>query len=297
MNKSTKGHIALLFTQVIYALNYSIAKGLMPDYIGPLAIVLYRIIGACLLFWITSLFVTSQKVEKKDLMKMVWLSLFGVVINQIFFIYGLSLTSPINSSIILISSPILVFLFTIIIFKEKITFLRFTGLGLAILGALMILLYKDDFQFGSETVTGDLMTLVNATSWAIFLVLVKPVMQKYNTITAMRWMFLFGSIFTLPICLGDAIDTDYSAMTNEAWLSLGFVVVATTFIAYLLNIYGLESLSTNTVSAYMYLQPFLASLFAIIVGKDALTPTKILSGILIILGLYLVNRRPSSQTI
>jgi drug/metabolite transporter (DMT)-like permease len=293
MTKAVKGHIALFIAQVIYALNYSIAKGLMPDYMGPLAIVLLRVLGACLLFWLVSLFVKTQKVEKKDLLKMLWLSLFGVVINQVFFIYGLSLTSPINSSIILISNPIMVFLFTMAIYKERITFIKFSGLGLAVLGALMILLYRDNFQMGSDTVKGDLMTLVNSVSWGIFLVLVKPLMQKYNTVTAMRWIFLFGSIFTIPVCLNDTLATNWAGMNEGAWMALAFVVIATTFFAYLLNIYGLVELSSNTVSAYIYLQPFLASVFAIMIGKDTLTPTKLLSGFLIILGLYLVNRKPA----
>ena len=295
MTKAVKGHIALFVAQVIYAVNYSVAKGLMPEYMGPLAIVLLRVIGATLLFWIVSLFVETQAVEKKDMWKMVWLSLFGVVINQIFFIYGLSLTSPINSSIIMISNPIMVFLFTMALYKERITIMKFSGLGLAVIGALMILLYKDDFQFGSETVTGDLMTLLNSVSWGVFIVLVKPLMQKYNTVTAMRWIFLFGSMFTIPVCLDSTLDTNWAGMTTDAWLALAFVVVATTFFAYLLNIYGLVELSSNTVSAYIYLQPFLAALFAIIVGKDTLTPTKVLSGFLIILGLYLVNRKPAQK--
>jgi drug/metabolite transporter (DMT)-like permease len=293
MTKAAKGHLALFVAQVIYALNYSIAKGLMPDYLGPFAIVLLRVIGATILFWLVSLFVKTQPVEKKDLIKMLWLSLFGVVINQVFFIWGLSLTSPINSSIIMISNPIMVFLFTMAIFKERITLMKFTGLGLAVLGALMILLYKDNFQMGSETVKGDLMTLLNSISWGIFIVLVKPLMQKYNTVTAMRWIFLFGTIFTIPVCLNGTLDTDWAGMTSGAWMALAFVVIATTFFAYLLNIYGLVELSSNTVSAYIYLQPFLASLFAIIIGKDNLTPTKVLSGFLIILGLYLVNRKPA----
>ena len=295
MTKALKAHIALFVAQIIYALNYSIAKGLMPDHMGPLAIVLFRVAGAAVLFWITSLFVTTQAVERKDMIKMVWLSLFGVVINQIFFIYGLSLTSPINSSIIMISNPIMVFLFTMVLYKERMSFRKFSGLGLAVIGALMILLYKDDFKFGSDTITGDVMTLINSASWGVFIVLVKPVMEKYNTVTAMRWMFFWGTLFTIPVCLHEGLSTDLAAMTEEAWWALGFVVVATTFFAYLLNIYGLEALSSNTVSAYIYLQPFLASLFAIMIGKDQLTPTKILSGILIILGLYLVNRKTSAQ--
>lgn len=261
----------------------------MPTFIGPLALVLLRIVGACILFWVLSVFVKTQKVEKKDLLKMLWLCLFGVVINQVFFIWGLSLTHPINSAIIMISNPIIVFIFTLFVLKERITFFKVGGLSLAITGALILLLFKGNFELGSETIAGDVMTLVNSTSWAIFVVAVKPTMMKYNTVTAMRWMFLFGSIYILPIGLYDTLHTNWQAFTGHAVFATCFVIVATTFLAYLLNIYGLQELSPSVVSMYIYLQPFLASTFAIIMGEDKLTPTKIFSGILIICGLYLVN--------
>ncbi len=263
----------------------------MPAYMGPMSIVLVRILGAGLLFWFFSLFVKTQKVEKKDLLRMLWLCLFGVVINQVFFIYGLSLTTPINSSIIMISNPIMVFLFTLVMFKVRISFSTIAGLLLAITGAVMILLYRGNFEAGSDTWPGDLMTLINAMSWAVFVVMVKPLMEKYNTMTVMRWMFLFGSFFIIPLGIHDTMQVDWSHFNGYAWFAISFVVIATTFFAYLLNIYGLVGLSANTVSAYIYLQPFLASVFAIIMGRDQITPTKLLSGFLIIFGLYLVNRK------
>lgn len=292
MTNALKGHIALFTAQIIYALNYSIAKDLMPDFIGPLALVFLRIVGACILFWILSLFVKSQKIEKADMQKLIWLALFGIVINQVFFIYGLSLTQPINSAIIMISNPIIVFVFTLIILKERITILKLSGLSIAITGAMILLMFKGSFEIGSETMTGDIMTLINSISWAIFVVLVKPIMIKYNTVTVMRWLFLFGSIYMLPIGLYDALHTNWLHFTGQAVFATCFVVVVTTFFAYLLNIYGLKSLSPSVVSMYIYLQPFLASVFAILMGKDKLTSTKIFSGILIILGLYLVSFKP-----
>lgn len=291
-----KGHIALFAAQIVYALNFSIAKDLMPTYISPLALVFLRITGACLLFWLLSLVYKTQKVEKKDLVKMAWLAVFGVVVNQVFFIWGLSLTYPINSAIIMISNPVIVFIFTLFLLKERISFFQFSGLSLALIGATMLLLFRGNLQFGSETMAGDLLTLINSTSWAIFVVLVKPIMLKYNTATAMRWMFLFGSIYILPIGLGETLQTNWQAFTHEAVFAVCFVVIATTFFAYLLNIYGLQHLSPNTVSAYIYLQPFLASLFAMLLGKDQLTPTKLVSGGLIIAGLYLINTKSKPST-
>lgn len=285
----------MFLAQIVYALNYSIAKDLMPDFISPLALVFLRVTGACLLFWLLSLFVKTQTVEKQDLIKMAWLALFGVVINQVFFIYGLSLTHPINSAIIMISNPIIVFVFTLVLLKERITFYKISGLTLAVIGAVTLLLFRGNLEFGSDTIAGDSLTLINSASWAIFVVLVKPIMMKYNTTTAMRWMFLFGSIYMLPIGLSDTLHTNWGGFTNQAIFATCFVVVATTFFAYLLNIYGLQHLSPNTVSAYIYLQPFLASIFAILMNKDQLTPTKLFSGALIIVGLYFINKKTKKE--
>lgn len=268
----------------------------MPTFVHPIALVFLRIIGAAILFWILSLFVRTQKVENQDLKRMALLALFGVVINQVFFIYGLSITTPINSSIIMISNPVMVFIFTLFILKERITVLKVSGLTLAVIGAAMILSLRGNFEIGSETIMGDLMTLINSASWAIFIVMVKPIMLKYNTATAMRWMFLFGSLYILPIGFVETMHTNWSAFTGHALFALFFVVVMTTFLAYFLNVYGLQELSPNTVSAYIYLQPFLASLFAILMHEDELTYTKLASGILIILGLYLVNKKTKKIT-
>lgn len=295
MSNALKAHISLFAAQVIYALNYSIAKDLMPNHIGPLALVLLRIAGAGLLFWILSLFIKKEKLEKGDLKKMATLALFGVFLNQVFFIYGLSLTKPINSAIIMISNPIMVILFTLIVFKERITILKISGLLLGIVGAVTLLLFKGNFEFGSETMMGDLMTLINASSWAVFVVMAKPYMQKYQTVTVMKWIFLFGFIYMLPVGFNDLQSTVWQSWTGDVYLGVAFVVVATTFLAYLLNTYALKDLSPSVVSMYIYTQPFLATLFAVFLGKDTLTPTKILSAVFIIVGVYLVSMKTKSK--
>lgn len=261
----------------------------MPNFIGPLALVFLRVFGAAALFWLISLFVKTKPVDKADLKKMFWLSMFGIVINQICFMVGLSLTQPINSAIIMISNPVIVFVFTLVVLKERLTFLKVGGLAVALSGALVLLLFKGNMQMGSETLLGDFMTLVNSVSWAVFFVMAKPIMLKYDTITATRWIFLFGAICMLPIGIGDVVHTNWNAFTGSAVFATGFVVLGTTFLAYLLNLYSLRALSPSVTSAYIYMQPFLATLFAVWMGQDKLTPTKIVSGILIILGLYLVN--------
>jgi len=224
------------------------------------------------------------------------LALFGVAVNQAFFIYGLSLTKPINSAIIMVSNPIAVMLFTIFVFKEKITALKLTGLGFGVIGALTLLLFKAHgaFAIGSETIAGDLMTLVNSLSWAVFVVMAKPYMLKYQTVTVMKWIFLFGFIYILPFGMPDLWKVEWDSLSSQTLFTMAFVVVATTFLAYLLNTYALKALSSSVVSMYIYLQPFLATVIAIILGKDELTVIKVISASLIISGVYLASRKKKS---
>lgn len=267
----------------------------MPNHIGPLALVLLRIAGAGVLFWTLSLFVKKEPLDKGDLKKMAVLAMFGVFINQVFFIYGLSLTKPINSAIIMISNPIMVIVFTLIVLKERITALKISGLLLGIIGAVTLLLFKGNFDFGSETMVGDLLTLINASSWAVFVVMAKPHMQNYQTVTVMKWIFFFGFFYMLPFGYSDLIHTDFGTWNGSVLFGVTFVVVATTFLAYLLNTYALKDLSPSIVSMYIYTQPFLATLFAVFLGKDTLTPTKILSAVFIIVGVYLVSVKPKTK--
>ena len=296
MSSSLKAHISLFLAQVIYALNYSIAKDLMPDHIKPLGLVMLRIIGACILFWTVAVFTKKESLAKGDLKKMMLLAIFGVAVNQAFFIYGLSLTKPINSAIIMISNPIAVMLFTIFVFKEKITALKLTGLAFGVIGALTLLLFKGSFALGSETIAGDLMTLVNSLSWAVFVVMAKPYMIKYHTVTVMKWIFLFGGLYMLPFGLPDLLEVEWHVLTSDIILAMVFVVVATTFLAYLLNTYALKALSSSVVSMYIYFQPFLATIIAVMLGKDEITLIKVVSAVLIISGVYLASRKTVVET-
>lgn len=298
MTSSFKAHLSLFAAQVIYALNYSIAKGLMPDHVKPFGLVMMRVTGACILFWLISLFSKPEKLEKGDLRKLMLIAFFGVSANQIFFIWGLSLTSPINSAIIMVSNPIAVMLFTIIILKERITILKITGLGFGVMGALILLLFKahGTFSIGSDTIVGDLMTLANSLFWAMFVVMVKPFMLKYNTITVMKWTFLFGFLYVCPIGMQDMLNVEWNGLTPDIIFAIAFVVIATTFLAYLLNTYALKALSSSVVSMYIYLQPFLATIIAVWLGKDELTILKVVSAALIISGVYLTSVKKKEST-
>ena len=292
MTDSLKAHISLFTAQVIYALNYSFAKDLMPNYIGPGALVLLRVLGAGSLFWMLSFFMEKEKPEKNHYVKFILLAVCGVACNQLCFIFGLNLTHPINSAIIMTSNPIVVTIFTLVVLKERVSIMKAGGIALGICGALTLMLASGKgFSIDKTTATGDILTLINSCSWAIFVVAAKPYMQRYQTVTVMKWIFFFGLFLVLPFGFEDLAKTNFAAFTYQAWSGLLFVIVATTFLAYFLNTYALKALSSSTVSTYIYVQPFLATSFALLLGKDSLTLTKVIAGALILLGVYLAGKK------
>lgn len=296
MSNTLRAHLALLIVNIIYGANYSIAKEVMPTYIQPFAFVLVRVVGAAILFWIVGTLFIKEKVDKKDIPKFALLALFGVAGNQLCFLKGLNLTTPINASIIMISNPIVVMVVAAIVLKEKISFLKITGIILGISGALLLLLFNKEFSFGSETIAGDVMIVMNALFWAAYIILVKPFMKKYNTLTIIKWVFLFGSFYVFPFGYQEFLTTNWQAMPHHVWWNIGFVVLATTFFAYLLNTYALKALSPSVVSIYIYLQPLLTTLIAVFYYKnDTLDARKMISGLLIFAGVYLVSRPKEKQ--
>ena len=292
MSAKLKAHAALLGANLIYGINYTVAKDVMPDYILPFGFIFCRVFGALTLFWIIHSF-SYEKVHKKDLLLMAICGFFGVFANQLMFFYGLNLTTPINAGIIMTSNPILVMIASAIILKNKITVLKIGGVLLGIAGAALLLLFKTDFSFGSETLVGDFFIFLNALSYGIYLVLAVPLMKKYKPLTVIKWVFTFGAIFVIPFGFQQFSEIQWETFPQDIWLKFSFVVLGTTFLAYLLNIYGLKKMNPSTVATYIYLQPLLAAIFAIWAGKDSLDWIKIVAGILIFSGVYLVSKTKS----
>jgi drug/metabolite transporter (DMT)-like permease len=281
---------------IIYGLNFSIAKGIMPDYIKPLALVAMRTIVAAILFWLTGLFMPKEKVSRKDLIFMFFCSFLGVVINQISFLSGLNLTTPINSSIILTINPIAVFVFAAIILKEEISLMRGVGLAAGLAGVLLLILQGGRPDIRSTTFLGDLLSLTSTINWALYTVLIKRMMEKYHPVTVMKWTFLFGVLSTFPIGYSQLIATDWASIPVNIWLSIIFIVIGATFIGYLLISHGLRTLSPTVVSSYAYTQPLVASFVASILGQDRIDIIKIFSAVFIFTGVYLVSRQNKSIT-
>ena len=292
MHKSrvkTWAHISLLAANIIYGVNYSIAKAVMPDYIKPLALVSLRSILAAGLFWITSLFMPKEPVSRKDLLYLLGCSFFGVVINQVLFLIGLNLTSPINSSIIISTNPIFAFVFAALILKENITFLKGTGLAIGFSGVLLLILQNGTPDIASSTFLGDIFTLVNTISWAFYTVIIKRMLEKYHPVTVMKWTFFFGMFTTVPAGFGQWSNMDWSSIPLKGYLGIGFVVVFATYLGYLLIAFGLRRLSPTIVSTYTYLNPIIAAYLASLMGQDHIDLIMVISAILIFAGVFVVS--------
>ena len=282
-------HLAVIGANVIYGINYVVAKGIMPDFMQPRVIILLRVVGAAFIFWIVSLFSKRESVTRPDLLRLALCALFGIAINQIMFFEGLNLTTPINASIIMVGTPILVLVFSHFILHEKISRNKIIGIVLGFSGAAYLILSGGKLSLESGTFLGNLFVLINATSYGLFLVLVKPLMTKYSPLTIMKWLFTFGIIYVLPFSFYLLDDTNFSAIPVKIWFSVAYVIIFTTVFAYFLNNYSLKRISPTMNSAYIYLQPFLATVVAVIAGKDKLTWVEIIAAVLIFAGVYFVS--------
>lgn len=291
MVKNWGTHAALFGANLIYAMNYTIAKDVMPEYIQPFGFIFLRVAFATSLFWIFSAFV-REKVAKKDMMMLFVCGVFGVAINQMFFFKGLSITVPINASVLMTSTPILVMLIASIYLKEKITRNKIIGITLGLAGALMIILMNENIQFASETFMGDFFVLINALSYGLYLVLVKPLMNKYSPITVTKWVFLFGFMLVIPFSLEQVSEIEWNRFSSDIYWKVFYVLFATTFLAYYLNIIALKKASPSLVSFYLYIQPLLATIYAVFMGSDKITWLKVCAGMLLVLGVYLISMKP-----
>jgi drug/metabolite transporter (DMT)-like permease len=285
----TWAHLSLLAANIIYGLNYSIAKAVMPDHIKPFALVSLRSISAAALFWITSLFVPKEHVNRKDLLYLFGCSFFGVVINQTLFLVGLDMTTPVNSSIILSTNPIFAFVFAAFILRERITFLKGTGLAIGFSGVLLLILQNGTPDLASSTFIGDMFSLINTISWAFYTVIIKRMLNKYHPVTVMKWTFLFGMLTNIPAGYHQWSTMDWSSIPLIAWLQIGFVIVGATYLGYLFITFGLRRLSPTIVSTYTYTQPIIAAYLATLMGQDHIDFIMIISALLIFAGVFVVS--------
>jgi drug/metabolite transporter (DMT)-like permease len=293
LDKRTLGFLAALGATIIYGLNHTIAKNVMPTYITPFGFILLRVLGAAILFWVVSFFIKPEKIQKKDWPRLIACSFLGMVINMLAFFKGLELSTPVNSSVIITISPIIVFIFSAILLKEKIQFLKTIGIISGFVGAVILVLYTSKTGINAPNIPlGNVLFIVNSFAYGLYLVLVKPLIEKYNIITLLKWLFLLAVFLNLPVTFNEFVSVKWADLPiKDAVLPMLFVVVGTTFCTYLFNAYALRTLSPSTVSSFIYLQPIVGIVYAVSTKSDTLSLVSVTGMILIFIGIYLVTKK------
>ena len=296
MNPRALALLAATVASAIYGVNHTIAKGLMPDVIEPFGFIFLRISGAAILFWLVSLFFPSEKIDRSDWLRILASAFFGMTLNMLAFFKGLSLSTPINSSVVITLVPVLLLIMSAIFLKEKITWRKYIGIGLGLIGALLLILFGIKTQANAPNIPmGNFLFIINAASYSIYLIIVKPLVSKYSSITLMKWFFLVAFIINIPIGINEFILVEWSQLSLNTFWKLSFVVIGTTFFTYLFNIYALKQLKPSTIGAFIYLQPVIATAFAIFMGADSLTTLRIGAAALIFLGVFLSTRKSKTS--
>lgn len=299
MSKVAKAHVALFLVGTLYAINYIVAKDVMPDFIAPSGFIFYRVFGATILFWMVHAFISKEKIKREDYPRFIQCALLGIAMNQLFFFNGLSLTSSLNASVIMTSNPILVVLAAAVILKEAITPTKVVGLVLGVVGAttliaLPVLMNYNDAEWKAGNALGDLFILINALSYGLYLISVKPLMAKYEAMTVIKWVFTFGCVLVFPFGYAQALEVEWSTMPVKIMLEVTFVIVCVTFLVYFLNVFAMKSVSPSVVSSYIYVQPVIAGILSVALGYDELHWIQVLAAMLIFTGVYLVSIRKSA---
>lgn len=297
MKKLLQAHLALFLVNLLYAANHLIAKGVMPKYISPNTFILFRVVGATVLFWCIKGFLPKERIERKDLKLVALCALFGIAINQLFFFHGLNLSSSINSGIIMTLNPLMVALVAWLLMKQKVGKIQLIGMLLATVGAVFLTLMSNN---GSASASlGDILLFINAFSYAIYLVIAKPLMQKYSPFTVITYTFTFGSLylFLFPPTWTDLFSVQWSSIPSIAWWKITYVVIGVSFLTYLLTMFGLKYLSATVSAAYIYIQPVFVIVFAFLFVQIGLTADytntitwmKLAFMVLILAGVSLIN--------
>lgn len=291
MQKKIFPLLAATIATTIYGINHTVAKMVMPIYIGSLGLVLLRVLGATIMFWTISLFFKSKPIDKEDRFTILKCGIFGMSLNIAAFIAGLDYSTPVNSSILIIISPIFVVILSFFIFKNKINFIKILGIILGFIGAIILILTADsNSSIGRNIPLGNFLFIVNSISYAYYLIIVKPMVEKYDLITLFKWLFLVGLIFNFPLGINQFLEVDWANLPlYQAILPMAFVVLGTTCMTYFLNGYALSKLTSTEVAVFMYLQPIIGVLFAIFTKSDTITVTIIIASILIFSGVYLTT--------
>jgi drug/metabolite transporter (DMT)-like permease len=233
-------------------------------------------------------FIKEKITDKKDYLKLLVCAIFGVAANMMLFFKGLSITTPINASVLMMNTPIFVIIIAMFWHKEKLSFQKLIGVLLASLGAIMLVGGRK-FQFDSDRVIGDVMVAANAIIYAFYLVYAKQLIHKYHPLTVTLYSFLFGTLLVLPFGAYEFSQIDWFTFTPKIWAFVGFITVGSTFLTYVLNAYALRHASSSLVGSYIYLQPVCATIIAITFATDELNFEKLIFMVIVFIGVYLAS--------
>lgn len=291
MSKRTWALIAATLVSIIYGVTFTIAKDVMPKYVQPFGFITMRVGGSVLIFWLISFFGPKEKIAKEDFPRILAAAFFGVALNMLTFFKGLSYTSPIMGAVLMVTTPMIVLVLSAFIMKEHMKKRKVLGLLLGLAGTVTLILYGKSMVNAPNATLGNLLVFINAVSYGFYLILVKKLMDKYNAFTFVKWIYTFGFIMVLPFGWNEFHAINWSIIPTDIFWKIGFVVVFSTFLTYLLNLISMRELKPTTVAVFIYLQPLFATIFAVGLGKDELSLVKLLSAVLIFSGVYLVTQK------
>jgi drug/metabolite transporter (DMT)-like permease len=291
MSKRTWALIAATLVSIIYGVTFTIAKDVMPKYVQPFGFITMRVGGSVLLFWLISFFGPKEKIAREDFPRIIAAALFGVALNMLTFFKGLSYTSPIMGAVLMVTTPMIVLILSAIIMKERMKKRKIFGIVLGLAGTVTLILYGKSVVNAPNASLGNLLVFINAISYGFYLILVKKLMDKYNAFTFVKWIYTFGFLMVLPFGWNEFHAIDWANLPTAIYWKIGFVVVFSTFLTYLLNLISMRELKPTTVAVFIYLQPLFATIFAVGLGKDELSLVKLLSAVLIFAGVYLVTQK------
>jgi drug/metabolite transporter (DMT)-like permease len=281
---------ALTLVSLLYGINYSVLKIIIPEYVGAYGFIVFRVVIASGIFWLFYYFIQEKIDWKKDGWRLVLCSLTGIAVNQLLFYKGISITSAVNGSIIMTLTPILVLIWAAILVGEKITRTKILGTLVGLIGA-WIIIYQPDTSIKSGDWRGDILVLINASSYACYLVIVKPLMKKYKPMTVVTWIFTIGIVIVLPIGFSEASVVTVSEWPTKVWVGSIYAIVGVTVIVYFLNIWTLVKVDSSVVGAFIYLQPIFATLTAILFFQEVFLLKHLLASVFVFTGVWLVTKK------
>ena len=294
MNKNQySGHAAILFANVIFGLGVPVTKFLLEDWVTPMTYMASRCIGATLIFWVISMFLPKEKVEKRDLLVIMAGGLLGFVISQTLTAWSLKFTTPVYFSLISTLTPIATMLMAAMFLGERITREKSLGVNLAIIGAALMVFVGWQAGAGSNDLLGIFLAILSVLTWVVYLLITRKVSQKYTAVTQMKWIFLISTIAVLPFSWHEFPQTAlYGGQFGwDGAAAMLFIVIFATVLGYFLIPYAMQYLKATTVSIYTNIQPVVASLVAIAIGQDIFTWDKPVAAVLVLLGAWLVTRK------